>query len=151
MFTHADWFIDNSKENLPKKAENSVFDWNEKDFPFPQLHIQSLSFLDRWAFYEICSIRRSNNRDESGGDCEFALKHPANICRQTSSQTFLCKHFCKQLSANILKHLQTFLCKLLHKHFSGKHLSANIFNHLESISQTSVQTFVCKDPANISL
>ena len=64
-----------------------VDDGNGKDFHFPlaRLHIQSLSFLVRWTFYEICPIRTGNNRDESGGDCEFAFKHRANICLQTSS------------------------------------------------------------------
>ena len=84
------WKMCHVVESMKKKVSFSkipVDDRNGKDFHFPlaRLHIQSLSFLVRWTFYEICPIRTGNNRDESGGDCEFAFKHRANICLQTSS------------------------------------------------------------------
>ena len=87
------WKVCNAVASMKKEVNKKSFskipvdDGNGKDFHFPlaRLHIQSLSFLVRWTFYEICPIRTGNNRDESGGDCEFAFKHRANICLQTSS------------------------------------------------------------------
>ena len=87
------WKVCNAVASMKKDVNKKSFskipvdDGNGKDFHFPlaRLHIQSLSFLVRWTFYEICPIRTGNNRDESGGDCEFAFKHRANIRLQTSS------------------------------------------------------------------